>query len=120
MSDSPDDKFGDYSYVVDSEVEVEVTKESPDDSSRVKGIFKKIEEASREVQELRANNTVTFLGLICPIVCEEENRVQIIHGHTKIWIPRDKASRVLSGRKKEQSEKWSSIFVNLSSAEEKK
>jgi hypothetical protein len=116
--------FDSFEYVVETDdgekTEVEVTKESPDANSPVRGLLKRIEEASKESVGLHANHTITFAGMICPIICETDDKIQIQHGHTKLWLPRDQASKALSARKKEPKEKWMSIFVSPSSQEEKK
>ena len=95
-------------------------KEELDADSPVRGTFRKIEEAGASSREIHANHTVMYAGLICPIVCEEEFRVKIMHGHTPIWISKDDAGIALSARKKERKERWMSIFSNPSPLPSKK
>lgn len=81
-----------------------------DASSAVRGTLRRVEEDAAAAQGIRQNHSVLFLGMVCPIICEEDKRVQIRHGNNELWIPKESASKVLSSKERGRSEKWNITF----------
>jgi hypothetical protein len=116
---SKDDPYEGFVY----QMPVEVTNEPPPGQPRqadteqhpsaVHGIFREIEEAERASVGVHNNMSVMFAGMICPVICEEESRVKIIHGHTEIWIPRANANKALSSKApREREPGWNDVSTN--------
>lgn len=117
---SKDDPYDGFVYQMP--VPVEITNEPPPGQPRngdteqhppsVRGIFQEIEDAERAARGVHNNMSVMFAGMICPVICEEESRVKIIHGHTEIWIPRANANKALHSKSKESQPGWNDISTN--------
>lgn len=95
-----------------SDKDPENPEDSADEKSKVSGVLQQIEEAELAALGLHCNHTVLFAGVICPIICEEESRVKILHGNTEIWLSRDVATKVLGTKTKEKQPKWTSLSQN--------
>lgn len=80
---------------------------------QVNGVLDRVAEAEAQVVGLQCNQKVSFLGILCPIVCAEKDRVQIQHGNTLIWLPIDEAVKALGSQdRSEPKRKWDALYRN--------
>lgn len=93
-----------------------VTDKKPEESenrpNQVEGIFRQIEEAAQQQLGVHQNSHISFAGMLCPVICEEESRVKILHGHTEIWIDRVHAAKVLNSKTRERAPGWNDVSTN--------
>jgi hypothetical protein len=110
---STGDPYDDFEYIKPPDEESKQVEKTPDEQSQVAGTLELIAELEREVRELSCNQTVTFAGMVCPIIAVTADRVKIQHGPNVLWISKDEALKSCSGlQKPEINRKWSSKYSN--------
>ena len=100
----------------DAPIEKEDSKNVEDDPvkiSKVTGTFATIENAMVEKGKIQPNDNVMFLGLICPVLSVNGDKVKIRHGNNVLELPISKVSKVLSCLTKQKvKRKWTSRYRN--------
>lgn len=79
----------------------------------VNGVLDQVEAAEAASVGLRCNHSVVFLGVVCPIVCDEGDFVQIQHGNNVLRVAKDQVLKTVgSAERREPNRKWDALYRN--------